>query len=62
LKIEFNRKEEVKHKEECIQKLDDKAVLLNLKKEMIQIQMSYLLLTYLPLQALFYIMEKQIIL
>jgi len=33
LKIEFNRKEEVKHKEECIQKLDEKAVLLNLKKE-----------------------------
>ena len=33
MKIEFNRKEEVKHKEECIQKLDEKAVLLNLKKE-----------------------------
>lgn len=33
LKIEFNRKEEVKHKEENIKKLDEKAVLLNLKKE-----------------------------
>jgi hypothetical protein len=33
LKVEFNRKEEVKHKEENVKKLDEKAILLNLKKE-----------------------------
>jgi len=33
LKYEYNRKEEIKHKDENIQKLDEKAVLLNLKKE-----------------------------
>lgn len=33
LKIEFNRKEEVRHKEENIKKIDEKALLLNLKKE-----------------------------
>ncbi len=33
MKIEFNRKEEVRHKEENGKKIDDKAILLNLKKE-----------------------------
>lgn len=33
LKYEYNRKEEIKHKDGNIQILDEKAVLLNLKKE-----------------------------
>lgn len=31
--MEYKRKEEVKHKEDIVKKLDDKALLLNLKKE-----------------------------